>query len=124
MSYTVKDAEKAINDHEFVDTYEYGGGVRTSRYSGWGEWSELYEAKADAIEVEGLGAVKAIDGEDAGEGDYNASVFVVFEVTDQEGNVRHFRKNGYYQSYNGTEWDGDFFEAKQVEKVITVWGKA
>ncbi|MEU2002036.1 hypothetical protein ACH47B_13175 [Rhodococcus sp. NPDC019627] len=124
MSYTVTDAENAIADHEFVDTYTYGGETRTRRSSGWDEWSELYEAKADAVEVDGIGMVKAIDGEDAGEGDYAAGVFVVFEVTDSEGGVRHFRKNGYYQSYNGTEWDGDFFEAKQVEKVITVWGRA
>lgn len=110
---TVKDVEQALNDYEFDDGD-----------SGWWMWQESFDVDEGAVEVEGLGTVKVIASEDAGEGDYEQAVYLVFEVTAPDGVVRHFKKNGFYQSYSGTSWDGDFYETKQAEKVITVWARA
>lgn len=35
--------------------------------------------------------------------------------------TQFFRKDGYYASHYGTDWDGEFYEVKPVEKTITVY---
>lgn len=43
---------------------------------------------------------------------------VIKVVTDE---VQYFRKDGYYASYDGFEWDGDFYQVYPYEKTITVF---
>lgn len=35
-----------------------------------------------------------------------------------------YRKDGWYASHYGSEWDGSFYPVKPVEKTITVWKRA
>lgn len=79
-------------------------------------WYEL-KSGASAV-VEGLGKVVKVD-DYGGEGQGD-EYWVVFSVT--KGDVtRHFRMDGWYQSYNGGEFDGDLKEVRPKQKTITVW---
>jgi hypothetical protein len=42
--------------------------------------------------------------------------WVVVKIGDQL-----FKKDGYYASHYGTDWDGPFREVNQVEKTVTVY---
>lgn len=46
--------------------------------------------------------------------------YVVFSVTDGV-DTRYFRKDGFYASYGGSTWDGEFSEVQPQERVVTVW---
>lgn len=66
---------------------------------------------------DGLGTVKLLEhkgGEGQGE-----EYYIVFSVTDEEGETVIFKKNGYYSSYDGVEWYED--QARLVKPVaITI----
>jgi hypothetical protein len=60
--------------------------------------------------------VKQFGGE--GQGD---SQYIVVKVTAPDGEEQFFRKDGYYSSYDGGEWDGDFREVKAVERTVVFY---
>lgn len=74
----------------------------------------------EGIELEGVGKAYRVDdvgGE--GEGDY---MHVVFELIDEDGTARLFKKEGRWVSFEGSDWeDGDFYEAVPAQKTITVY---
>lgn len=85
----------------------------------WGECA--YELAQDTPIPEGSFVAKCVEdfgGE--GQGDQR---YVVFEIISADG-VQYFRKDGYYSSFEGTTWDGDFAEVRPVEKTITVYEDA
>ncbi|WKW85825.1 hypothetical protein SEA_PHINKBODEN_20 [Gordonia Phage PhinkBoden] len=53
-----------------------------------------------------------------GQGD---EYWFVFSITDDAGNERFFRRNGWWQSYEGGGYDGPTEEVKPVQKTITVF---
>lgn len=123
MSFTARELEHLIEDDETngVDGlfYVYANGNEerlADRYA----WSELGWG-VGVIRLNGQEytwtAVKDIGGE--GQGDYAA---VIFAVETPEGR-RLFRKEGYYSSYDGTDWDGDFAEVEEFEKTVTDYRK-
>lgn len=83
---------------------------------GWKFWD--YEAEADEP-VPGLGVVTVV--ENVGGEDQGSHAHLVFRVLPEDGPVRYFRVNGYYSSYDGTEWDGDLYEVFPRIKSITVY---
>jgi hypothetical protein len=86
---------------------------------GWEFWAwELSYARRsnpDAGTIEGLGRVEFVEQVGGGEGE-GEHVHLVLRVGD-----RYFKKEGYYASYDGTTWDGDFREVKPAEKTIMVY---
>ena len=42
-------------------------------------------------------------------------------VMQLQGDNRFFVKEGYYQSHEGSYWDGSFYEAKPVERTVIDW---
>ena len=84
----------------------------------WGEWH--YRLNNAPEFVEGLGAVEVVDteGNTEGGGEYS---HIIFKVTFPIGNVRYFKMEGNYQSFNGCEWDGPFTEVAPAQKTITVY---
>lgn len=109
------DIADAIESHTVVTegTYRSGEAYRWEG-AGWDEWDG-----ADPQEVEGVGTVKQIE-RDGGEGQGD-SAHIIFQVTDKSGEVKLYKKDGSYASFDGFEWDGDFYEAHQVEKTIKVY---
>jgi hypothetical protein len=83
------------------------------------DWSELaYDlGKPQPITIAGIQTeiqcVEQLGGMDKGT---NANV--TFKVGNQ-----YFTKEGWYQSHYGHEYDGDFYEAEPVEKVVVEYQK-
>lgn len=77
-------------------------------------WSGWYQS-ATAEDVAGLGPVTLVDS-DGGFSGGGEHVSRIFRIAG-----RHFRKTGYYASYDGTTWDGPFTEVKPVDKTVTFY---
>lgn len=75
------------------------------------EWYELKDLGAK-VKIAGIGVAECVD-EYGGEGQGD-DYWTVFKIQD-----RYFRKNGWYDSYNGSEWDGALEEVfpKEVKKI-------
>ena len=73
-------------------------------------------------EVIGLGKVEVVVGFGGeGQGDLR---YVVLKVTFTDETVKYYRQEGYYSSYDGTDWDGDFTEVTPKEVLRTEWVRA
>lgn len=88
------------------------------RYGGWEELDYSINGRIDApkgIKLQGeLVPVEVIAQE--GEGEYGYETYVVLQVGTQL-----FRKDGYYQSHYGNDWDGHFREVQAREKTVLVY---
>jgi hypothetical protein len=81
------------------------------------EWGEAAYTFSKDVEFDGL-VIKCV--EDFGGMDMGSTRYVVFSISDCN-NTRFFRKDGFYASHYGTDWDGEFREVKPVQKTITVY---
>lgn len=113
MLISTTSVEQLLGEHEFP--YEYLG--KSYSNSGWSEWRE---ASNEPVQVPELGTVEVVDTKGGGEGD-GEYMYMVFKVTDLSGTVRHYKKVGYYASFDGAEWDGDFSAVEPKQKVVTVF---
>ena len=111
---TVKaDLERLTQEDENGDAVIYG-------YSD-GPWSALayedYNAEALATALPYKVEVEATVGGGEGSGE---EMYLVLKTTDGE-SVQYFRKDGYYASFDGSNWDGAFYEVTPTQKTITVY---
>lgn len=117
---------QAVNAQEVKYKEEVNANpASVEQYKGYG-WS-LEPQLADELDWHELGIddvefgrfrvelVEEFGGE--GQGDH---VHMVFKFTLPEG-VEYWKKDGYYASHYGTEWDGDFYQVNPVVKTITVY---
>lgn len=81
-------------------------------------WNEGEDS--DAIKLDENHTAEFLAGETGGEGSAEY-IWQVWKVTDAEGNVQYFKKEGYYMSYDGSNWDGTLFEVEPFEKTVTDW---
>lgn len=82
-------------------------------------WHEGYEH--GPFVVEGLGTLSYVTGEHGGEGsaEYIWQVWSVVNLDTDE--IQYFKKDGYYASYDGSNWDGEIYEVEPFEKTVTDW---
>jgi hypothetical protein len=83
----------------------------------WHNWEE----GGDPIFVPGLGTVTTVESFGGGEGSGEYTWFVLSIEPEDGLDTFLVRKEGYYASYNGTEWDGAFEIVEPREKTITVY---
>jgi hypothetical protein len=122
VSYTAKQLEYLLEGYSAEEPWEYTRGDGTVRsgiyhYESWDGLEEQLDRVGSFARIDGIGEIQMIEnigGE--GQGDYAA---MVFKVTAPDGTDRLFRKEGYYASYDGTTWDGDFAEVEAYEKTVT-----
>jgi len=124
-SFTAKDLEEYFNQENLLE-------------DGWGELSyslkneqtyDYEEGKYAPLKPFVHGKVEVADDEETGGKGSQEDIYVVFSVEDVHGNAsdtvpprkRYFMKTGYYLSYDGSNWDGDFIEVFPKQKEITVW---
>lgn len=86
-----------------------------AEYYAWSFWRD----EASVERVSGLGIARPVDSVGSGEGE-SEHIHVVVEVADGE-TTRFFKKNGYYSSYDGTYWDGTFYEVRPYTRTVTVY---
>lgn len=106
MELTAKNVARVLKSY-FEDDYGYGG-----------FWSGVhYEMPSGGIDGQGvhIDLVTSFGGE--GQGD---TAWIVVKATDGD-TTKFFRKDGYYASYDGFTWDGDFAAVTPQEKTITVY---
>lgn len=72
-----------------------------SRYWETGKVEDIYIATVELVEAEGGSE---------GEGERASLVFKVRPKDSDE--VLYFKKEGYYSSWDGTNWDGSFYEVE------------
>lgn len=114
MTYIASDVEAALvrNIAPDEDT-EYGA----PNYV-WGEyqWGSTKPFVVDGID----GTIEVVDtagGE--GQGDH---AHIVFKVVTVDGDEQYFKIDGYYSSYDGTDWDGsDLFEVRPIERTVVFY---
>ncbi|CPS09911.1 hypothetical protein I3U64_00365 [Mycobacteroides abscessus subsp. abscessus] len=141
MSYTIADVDELVEDTGWDVTYipYKETEEKTERVTGWHEFEEhievsrkrwnddtrefdpIPESEIEYKHIEGFGhfdVVESFGGE--GEGD---QYWFVFKITDDNGEVRYFRRNGWYASFDGGYYDGPTEEVVAQEKTIIVWVK-
>ena len=81
-------------------------------------WSELGELRNEPVPDFGIvTVVEDFGGE--GQGDQR---YIVFRLTDENGDEYFFKADGYYASYDGSSWDGtELYQVTPREKTITVY---
>jgi hypothetical protein len=104
VSYTVEDLDEAIGELISWEGLFYKLFFGDKRYS--------------LPSFGTLSGVEEYGGEGQGE-DY----WFIFKVLGPQGNVRFFKRDGWYASYDGGYYDGPTFEVKPVEKLVTVYEK-
>ncbi|ANA86183.1 hypothetical protein SEA_LOZINAK_19 [Gordonia phage Lozinak] len=84
-------------------------------------WSPYVYRPLDepGVAIPGVGHAVMVE-QHGGEGQGD-EYWYVFKITDDAGNERLFRRNGWYQSYDGGSYDGPTEEVKPVQKTITVF---
>lgn len=104
--YTAQEIEQAVNGLYNSESGEIEDGIEES-------WDEIsYGDGPDTLRLRGeevpLKHVKQEGGE--GEGD---EIWCVIQVGTQL-----FRKEGYYASHYGSDWDGELYECEIVERMV------
>ena len=84
-------------------------------YKGYGPWPEDFTYKGSPLTKKYPNSELVEDFGGEGLGDH---AHVVIRVDD-----KLFKIDGYYSSYDGTDWDTEWYEVKPAEKTITVYEK-
>jgi hypothetical protein len=109
--------EDAITNYTYEETYErtWGlnpGPVTVTRELGWHElWCE--SLPEGGVVIPGVGRVE-VEARHGGEGQGD-SAWVVVKITEPDGTERYLRKDGYYSSYDGADFDGLVYEVEPTE---------
>lgn len=100
--FTARQVEDALKDVEELDWYNLA-------------WED-YDQETLNIEGEEV-KFSLVESDPGGEG-HGEYVFLVIKVGDQL-----FRKEGFYASHHGTDWDGDFSEVEPKGVTVTKYVK-
>ena len=111
--YTVAEVKDAIDAYS-VEVDVHGGGTYTAEW----DWNEVdyQDEKYNVLILRGEKVPFEVTESDTGGEGHGEYVFIVIKVGDQL-----FRKEGYYASHYGTDWDGDFEEVETYEKTVTAY---
>lgn len=121
MTYTIDELDKAFeNGFTTADGCELAGWNSHWELEHYNSGTKSYEN--ESFTLDGIGTAVFVEVHGGGEGD-GETHWAVVKVTDAEGNVRYFRKPGWYASYDGAYLDGDTEEVRAAERVVTVWEK-
>lgn len=96
--FTAWQVEEALDNHEELS------------------WSEIAweDCDQETLNIDGEEVkLSLVESDPGGEG-HGEYVFLVIKVGDQL-----FRKEGFYASHHGTDWDGDFSEVEPKEVTVT-----
>lgn len=107
--YTADEVEDAVENSDSVD--EYGDPRISWENLSYGDVPEGAVLNLRGEEV----PVTRVDGKPGAEGG-GEEIYVVIRVGSQL-----FKKEGWYQSHYGEDWDGDLREVHAVERLVTFY---
>lgn len=111
------------NDSWYIERYGsdyvYEPELWEGEVDSWYELEEIFGGANVSFIIDGI-KVEAAEFDTGGEG-HGEDIYMVFKTTDKDGVVQLWRKDGYYASYDGDNWDGDFREVKAVERVVVFY---
>jgi len=128
VTYTVSELADALDSwtHEEPRSYtnRLGETVNyTNTYVGWYGLDDYFEMDHPAFDLPGFGNVRAVEIDSGGEG-HGENIHMIFAVQGpDDGEPRFFKKEGYYASFSGSTWDGDFYEVERSLELVTVYKK-
>ncbi|MFE7717520.1 hypothetical protein ACFU44_00585 [Nocardia rhizosphaerihabitans] len=114
MTKTAAEVEAALLAHE--DGHPFS----------WWEWAEL-EGWDEPVTVPGLGKVRILDlMHEVGDGGEDRWMIVQVVHEPEEGQkygglTRLYQKNGFYASWDGSHWDGAFFEVRATSRTVRIY---
>lgn len=112
----LNELENALTSFE----YTYKSRYSDFTYEETTSWHEYWCGEiGDALEIPGVGKV-SIEATHGGEGEGDQA-WVVLRIEHEDGTTKFYRKDGYYASYDGAEFDGDFRQVVPTPKTITVY---
>jgi hypothetical protein len=85
----------------------------------WYELEEILCGKHNRLSVDGFGELSQEFFDTGGEG-HGENVYMVFRLVNAQG-THFFKKEGYYASHYGTDWDGPFSQVTPVERMVTFY---
>lgn len=106
MSYTVEDLDQAV-------------AARVGATADWpseGGWQSFPWAR-ESFEIPGIGTLQVLEYQDE---EFETQCWLVVRITDPEGNVRLFKRNGWRASHDGSYLEGPTFEVKEFTETVTV----
>ena len=109
MSYTVADVDRVMSNLGVIDGWDVDGE---------NGFSLIMHMEINNVPTE-LGVIsyeESFGGEGKGD-DY----WVVVKIAGNDGTVRYFRQDGWYQSHSGGELDGDTYEVKPTERTVVFY---
>jgi len=90
----------------------------------WAGLSDMTEERRPFIEVPNLGTVRVLSTFDNNpDSESSSPLQIVFHITEPNGNQIYLRKDGFYQSHDGTYWDGGFYQVHPVPVTFTDYQK-
>lgn len=116
-TYTAEQVEQAIESaNEDEGWYDAEYWTPAGTYPNWRGEPVEQEDKRLKIDIDGTTEyVEYVDGKLPAEGG-GEEVWVVVKVGDQL-----FRKDGYYASHYGTDWDGNFYTVTAQVREVTFY---
>lgn len=110
MGYSTRQVLDALHKTE----YAYDDEDR-DYYGRTFNWDEFSWGAREALDTE-LGVVRVVDQEGGeGQGDHAHIVFLVKDTG------QYFRIDGFYSSYEGTDWDGELREVHRVTREVVFY---
>jgi hypothetical protein len=111
VNYTVANIDMAISDLYPLPERAWS----PTSYA----WEHLLRGPEGAQhELPGIGTLRVVEIRDE---EFEAKCWVVVSVTDADGNVRCFRRNGWRASHDGSYLGGPTEEVLPRAKVVTDW---
>lgn len=116
-------AEAASNSHKYVnniDPADYPGIELDIRERSDGTKYAYVPLPNPGVRIPGIGQAFVLE-DHGGEGQGD-EYWLIFQVV-ADGVTKLYRRNGWYASYSGGEYDGPTEEVKPVQKLVTVYEK-
>lgn len=102
-------------EQDNLDTGEHWDELPYMFQGAFNQKTRKYDLAPVVVKGVSVSCVEDFGGE--GQGDTR---YCVFKFEDSTG-VKYFRKDGYYASYDGSTWDGDFKEVTPQERIVTFY---
>lgn len=114
MSFTAKQLEKKID--QLIEKAETRGENVVHEENGWEDgYYAIEQASAEKpLVIDGFGAIECVE-QRGGEGEGD-EYWIVFKIGE-----RYFRKNAFWVSWDGVDWEGSIEEVRPEQQTVTVW---